>query len=58
MTKKKDLERELVDAGRVKLSGTGAQHDKFRHGGCDGDSVGTLGDKGDNREEQGEAGLL
>lgn len=33
MTKKKDLERELVDAGRVKLSGTGAQHDKFRHGG-------------------------
>ena len=32
MTKKRDLERELTDAGYVKLSGTGTKHDKFRRG--------------------------
>lgn len=32
MTKKRDLERELTDAGYVKLSGAGAKHDKFRRG--------------------------
>ena len=32
MTKKRDLERELTEAGYVKLSGTGAKHDKFRRG--------------------------
>lgn len=30
---KKDLERELPDASHIKLSDTGAQHDKFRRGG-------------------------
>lgn len=32
MTKKRDLERELTEAGYVKLSDTGAKHDKFRRG--------------------------
>jgi len=32
VTKKRDLERELTDAGYVKLSGAGAKHDKFRRG--------------------------
>lgn len=32
MTKKRDLERELTEAGYVRLSGTGAKHDKFRRG--------------------------
>lgn len=32
MTKKRDLERELTEAGYVKLGGTGAKHDKFRRG--------------------------
>lgn len=32
MTKKRDLERELTDAGYVKLTGNGAKHDKFRRG--------------------------
>lgn len=32
MTKKRDLERELTDAGYVKLAGNGAKHDKFRRG--------------------------
>lgn len=32
MTKKRDLERELTEAGFVKLSSTGAKHDKFRRG--------------------------
>ena len=32
MTKKRDLERELTDAGYVKRAGNGAKHDKFRRG--------------------------
>lgn len=32
MTKRRDLERELLQAGWVKLGGKGARHDKFRKG--------------------------
>lgn len=32
MTKKRDLERELILAGWVKLKGVGSAHDKFRKG--------------------------
>lgn len=32
MTKKRDLERELTEAGYVKLANTGSKHDKFRRG--------------------------